>query len=179
MLFRDRKLEWRLALMTFTVTGPVVFLLFWQNFIDSYRSYSWPSANGTIIGPVIEKEMRHVRRFTTEMRYFGRLRYKYKVNGKEYQSKITDYGGGKPRETREQSLNDVYDYKPGAKVTVYYDPKDPWTAVLTPGFATHRILAFSIAAFMTIVGLTTCAINIGDWLLNRGRVSQHILDKMG
>jgi hypothetical protein len=113
------------------------------------------------------------------MRYHGRVFYVYKINGNEYHSQLTDLGGGLPRRTPEQALADVSHYGGrGSQVTVYHDPHDPWTAVLTRGFATHRLVGFSLFVVMAIVGWTSCALWFRDWLSNRGAVPQRILDKM-
>jgi hypothetical protein len=56
--------------------------------------------------------------------------YEYEVAGESYQGQTINYRGS----TRfGAARNTIVRYRKGTKVTVYYDPKKPYLAVLEPG----------------------------------------------
>jgi hypothetical protein len=92
------------------------------------RSLEWPAVSGTIM----QCEAQYHRR-SGHGGWSVNLSYRYQVNGQPYVgngvSLWNPNGGGPLRE-----VNDfVAIHPPRSKVTVYYDPQHPETAVLEPG----------------------------------------------
>ncbi len=114
------------------------------------RSAEWPATEGEVIRS--SPQSFSTAYFTT---HDARVTYQYWVEGKTYVSSgVTpeSLGFGSRRGAEEVATR----FPPGAKVTVYYDPKRPGRAVLLPGKrgagSVSTVLLLTIALVL-LVGL--------------------------
>ncbi len=139
------------------ISGPLMVLWVIESDRQAARRATWPSADGEVVSTTI---LPFPSRYTS---HEVRVRYRYHVNGKEYHSSTvnpTHYAfQGK---AAAQAGADRYPV--GARVTVYYDPEKPRSAVLQrsdPPSRTSRILLTSAAILCFLFGLV---ILIGIWM---------------
>src|SRR5262249_4832891 len=114
-------------------------------------SYNWPEAPGIVESTTAKTWLDDKK----VIKYFGRVVYRYSVNGQEYTSDLTDLGPGMKRIERQAALADVSLYQPGGTVTVYYDPNDPSVGVIEKGIpAIHKVIliALSIGSIIFLLG---------------------------
>jgi hypothetical protein len=110
--------------------------------------------------------------------YYGRVAYRYLVEGKEYTSDLTDLGPGTKRSRQEEARADVAEFTPGMKVAVYYDPGEPSVAVIRTGMPTIRLLLLVGLAIGTIIGAFVSFFTVRGWLRAlRTRQDETLLEK--
>ncbi|NJN22008.1 MAG: DUF3592 domain-containing protein [Leptolyngbya sp. RL_3_1] len=134
-----------------TLTGAAL-LVFGMSFLyTAIASRHWPTAAGTIQKVAVVSELSSsgtTRAYT----YHYAVTYEYGVNEQTYRSDRYSLGTGatasKRYRERSEALTASRDYPAGGAVTVYYDPKDPASAVLKPGanFGTYVPLVMGLMA---------------------------------
>jgi hypothetical protein len=92
-------------------------------------SPGWPTTDGTIISNRImgQKIKQYNGTFYTNFDVY--IRYQYSVNGNSYSSMSVN-----AIDSPFYPASIAGRYPVGKAVVVYYNPKDPWDAVLEPGF---------------------------------------------
>ena len=110
---------------------------------EARQSLGWPHVPGHVraAGPL---EQPHERGAPP----FQRVRYVYTVAGIDYESNRVSFGRS-PRE-RVVSGAEVVGYSENERVTVYYDPKDPESAVLEPGPTTAGWIAIAAGVGLVV-----------------------------
>ena len=126
-----------------------------------FASYQWPQVPGTVL-TLVAKSWLDSERVT---KYFGRVVYKYEVQGKTYTSDLTDLGPGTKQSDQATALADVSQYHRGDKVTVYYDPNDPSVGVLEKGVPQIHKILFVILAVGSLVSLIGSVFVLRSWVL--------------
>ena len=83
--------------------------------------------------------------------------YQYKVRGQQYQSDKYSYGDGstiksrlKNRSTAQQWLDDS-GYQKDNEISIYYDPKDPKTAIVKAGASIWTFIPLIAGLFFTVI----------------------------
>ena len=122
--------------------------------LKAYASSKWPSCQGTITSS--EVDMEKTARHRTET-FTAKVAFEYQVRGKSYSaSRISffEYGSSNP----DHATRRVARYPTGRSVRVYYNPKNPKTAVLEPGarLMSYCVLGFGIALAGIGVVLLLC-----------------------
>lgn len=110
------------------------------------RSYQWSSVEGTVIESWYKPPTRSRLLGTRQLgKSHGHsyLSYEYEVNGTRYEG--SRYSAGRAIYDIKSLLSR---YKPGDSITVYYDPKNPSSAVLKVGLDWATLGA---AAFVALV----------------------------
>jgi hypothetical protein len=116
---------------------------------DAIRSYSWPHVSGTIISSVARSKMMRGRYGGEFLAHWPDVRYEYVVGGRHFVSDRIMFAHRGFSKSGTQRLVDAY---PVNKiVVVYFDPKDPQSAVLEPGVQWLLILALAFAIFLTVL----------------------------
>lgn len=117
------------------------------------RSKAWPSTTGKIISSTAqESHAYHSGRF-----YTPAIRYRYKVNGIEYEShaitaSLKVYFGKKSVEAVAKR------YEAESTAVVYYDPNNPKISALERGVSVSSLLiAATVGGIFTLVGLLAIA----------------------
>lgn len=123
-------------------------------------SASWPSVRGEVEAisakPWLDRD--------NNTKYYGRVTYRYVVEGKGYTTDLTDLGPGAKRLTRDAALADVSHFEPGMKITVYYDPADPGIGILENGIPTVDLVVLIVLSAGALVGLVMTFFTIRGWL---------------
>ena len=115
----------------------------WQG----YQSQRWPQTQGV----VVSSSLRITRSKSKEM-YSPQIVYRYRVAGKEWENDV--YGFPARRTTsRREARNQLAAYPPGASTKVFYDPSNPQSSCLTPGFSLAFALWF-LPLSLALMGLS-------------------------
>lgn len=121
----------------------IPFLLLW--FFKRRRgsaSQSWPGVPGSVISSQLVESTDSEGDRTVS----ADVRYQYDVAGRTYQSSRVAFGSGGTAQSQ------VTKYRPGAPVTVYYDPEKPKSAVLEPGTAGVNVFLYIGLGLILVVG---------------------------
>lgn len=156
----DTKLRLQIFAIVMTFLCPA-FLIGWAT--ETRRqiaSSSWPSVPGEVLGTTAKTWLDA----DNHTKYYGRVTYRYVLEGKEYTSDLTDLGSGRKRPGREEALADVGQYRPGMKVTVYYDPHDPSAGVLEKGIPTVHLVLLVGLSLGSVIGATVTFFTIRGWV---------------
>ena len=110
---------------------------------EARQSLGWPHVAGYVraAGPIEHSNARGAPPFQ-------RVRYAYTVAGIDYESHRVSFG----RSPKERILSGagVVGYQDNERVTVYYDPRDPESAVLEPGPTTAGWIAIAAGVGLVI-----------------------------
>jgi hypothetical protein len=122
---------------------------------DSVRSYSWSHVSGTITSSVARSKLMRGQHGEF-ISYWPDVRYEYVVDDRRFVSDRIMFAHRGFSKLETQRLVEAY---PVDKiVAVYFDPKDPQSAILEPGipWVLIPILAFAILLTVLMV-LVVCA----------------------
>jgi hypothetical protein len=129
------------------VTGSILLLLgagfaLWgaRVIADAWATKSWPSVSGRIVESRVDT---YEDSTGGETMYTTRLRYQYLVNDARHSGSsigLLDHSSSSLHEMSRLAER----FPAGAEVAVYYDPRDPRTALLEPGPA---LLSFAPLLF--------------------------------
>ena len=123
-------------------------------------SYGWPEVPG-VVEATTAKPWQDSKGVT---KYFGRVTYRYSVGGRDYTSDLTDLGPGLKRADQWAALADVSAYRPGEKVSVYYDPADPGDAVIEKGIPEIHKILLAVLTLGSVVSIIASVFVIRSWL---------------
>lgn len=156
----DTKLRCQVVAILWTFIGPG--LLIWQaaETKRQFESRSWPSVPGEVHGTDAKTWLNDRK----EVRYYGRVRYSYVVDGQLYATDLTDLGPGIKREDRNAALADVAHYQEGMPITVYYDPARPEVGVLENGIPDIHLYLLIGLVVSTLIGLVVSIVTVRGWL---------------
>ena len=89
------------------------------------RSRGWPTVHGRVVDETVL-----TMRWQFGWAHSPAVRYEYEVGGEVHRAHTVSYRGPIFRRAAQRTLDR---YRPGQRVTVYYDPRNPARAVLEPG----------------------------------------------
>ena len=121
------------------VIGILVLIAGGIGYLIASGSGDWSSTKGTVVSSEIKQVRKKKVGNKRSASYKVKIQYKYTIDGIEYESDNYNSGyfgsGGafkcSSRSVAREAANKKY--KPGARVTVYYNPKNPQSAVLKRG----------------------------------------------
>jgi hypothetical protein len=134
-----------------------------QNMQAASDSGNWLSTKGVIEETWVEREEQTDADGEIEDYFKPYVRYSYTVNESEYSSERIDFGSQRSHNTRSGADNFLTRYPVGAEVDVYYDPAEPWEAVLVreASGATWGLIGGGAMVLFSIIGW------IGVWIKGR------------
>lgn len=107
---------------------------------DAKENLYWPTAEGVITQSFIN--------WDKDRRRYADIKYSFVVNGET----ITGFQiSSKEMNTSSEEL--LKEYPVGKKVTVYYDPDDPYNCYLEPGYSWQSYQAFVIGIIILLVAI--------------------------
>jgi hypothetical protein len=112
------------------------------------KSRAWPRTSGTITVDDLERD--RMLRFTT---YRAEVAYRYTVEGKEYAANRVFFGDSVATSLSGPAARRIVKYPVGSKVTVFYDPARPSTAVLEPGASWQNWLELAFGLVFLVLGV--------------------------
>lgn len=157
----DTKFRLQVFAIGLTILCPIG--LIWQA-AETRRqiaSGSWPSVPGVVQETTAKAWLDSDRKRTL---FYGRAVYRYAVDGKDYTSDLTDLGPGTKRDTPEEALADVGEYRPGMNVTVYYDPDDPSVGVIEKGVPTIHLVLLVALCLGAVIGAVVSFFTVRGWV---------------
>ena len=121
------------------------------------RSLSWPSVEGRLVSSSVKTRENNRATIRRGIKYYVSVKYKYDVDGKTYVSSRYSIGGGDRASdlypTRSQAEKQASKlFPPESELTVYYDPKNPGSAILAPGLNLGTFAPLLIGIFFAGMG---------------------------
>ena len=154
-------------LWTRIVAGFCVFIVggllktVWQRRNELASGKSWPTVEGQIVSSRIEIPATRISDDEPDCRV--NVRYRYQVNGVDYECDRIGFGG--PEDMTEIAAEAVVaKYAAGARVRVHYDPKHPGRAVLD-GEKAYGLGIWVALALFTSIGAVLVAHSIAGKVL--------------
>lgn len=158
----------KFRLRAFALVGTVLFPGFLIARVAETRqqmaSNRWPSVQGEVVDVVAKDWWSESDQVT---KYYGRVVYRYEVDGREFSTDLTDLGPGIKRIDQRTALADVSRYRPGMAVQVYYNPDDPGIAILERGIPKSHLIFLVLLSVATLVCATASFFIVSAWLRNR------------
>ena len=115
---------------------------------------AWPTATGTVESSVVTEREEQDADGDADLAWYPEVAYAWTVGGQSYTGRRIQFGET-PRFARQAAAQAVCDrYRPGASVTVRYDPADPAEAVLE----TKKPSPFKAILFTVVVLILTVVI---------------------
>jgi hypothetical protein len=124
------------------------------------NSYWWP----TVPGVVVETTSKTWVEGEKDALFFGRVVYKYTVNGHDYTTDLTDLGPGEKRSDVEAAQADVDRYHPGDPVQVFYDPEHPVIGVIENGIPQVHLIVLVGLSVGSLIGVVGSIFVVRSWL---------------
>jgi hypothetical protein len=124
----------------------------WSQLKKAKESKKWPSVNGKIISSeVVRKKSNNSKRKSSSTTYGAEIVYEYFVSEKKYSSNKISFSEYSSSDiSHAQKIVNIY--FPGKTVTVYYNPEDPYTAVLETGTTFVTYIPVIISVIFSIIG---------------------------
>lgn len=116
--------------LVFMVAGGFTFRITYDQYKLSQKAKNWPATEGEILSSEVVTYLSESGK--RKVMYGPRITFEYIVNGERYTSHTVTFGELDSSDPRE-AQRIVRKYPKKRKVTVYYDPKAPYIAVLEPG----------------------------------------------
>lgn len=122
---KNKLFYWLLSIL-FLIGGS--YSIYWGVDQDNlaHSSKNWPSVKGKITSSYIKK-IRGKGGFS----YFSQVKYRYVVNGEQFENDKVYFGAVSPRE--DDALATMEKYPEGKAIFVYYNPKSIGISCLEPG----------------------------------------------
>ena len=142
----------RIVPLMFVIGGLLFLFVGTWNLYRGYSSKNWPTTDGNVVSTEIQTVRRRDsdRAFDTDYRLL--VRYRYVVQGNEYQSHQLRFGSmvhDEQAAAKEQQKR----YPRGKAVEVHYDPDNPSVAVLLPGVGAGGWVAMILGLVNALIGL--------------------------
>ena len=121
--------------------------------VNSIRSRTWPSAPGEVLSSRVEVSPSYQQSSSTSRNrahYTAKVRYAYMVNGRRFTNDVITWRDQSTGGSEAEQL--VGRYPAGRKVSVFYDPDNPTTAVLEQRFAWSAFLRLAFGALFAVAG---------------------------
>lgn len=112
---------------------------------------SWPTAHGEILGTAVERE-HSTRGHGPRVTFAPRIRYRYEVKGRSFTSDTIAPGGTLDTSSEDRAAERTRRWPVGAKVPVFYNPRNPREAYLQSDAEGAWFIA-AIGAVMGLAGL--------------------------
>lgn len=129
-------------------------------------SSSWPAADGEVIQSSIARDSSRIRGGGYNHFFQANVRYRYSVNGKQYESDTFTFGVPHTFSTQAEAEAETTKYSVGRHVEVRYDPSNPATASVLPGTVPE---GFALLQWMSAAFLAVGLISIGSGIFSKRR----------
>lgn len=117
----------RTGIIILSASAVATIVLLFSGWSD-LRSYSWPTASGTVTHGVIRPY-----RTRSGPAYEVNVAYIFAVGERSYAGSRIRFGLLDSYNSIEAADKRIEPYRDGKTVTLHYDPSDPWQSVLEPG----------------------------------------------
>jgi Protein of unknown function (DUF3592) len=162
--FRNRLGHYFLGVVL-VIGGPVFSIYFLPRLLEGRASENWPTAKGKIT----QADLVEIQDITG-LHFETKVRYTFKVDGKEFSGDRLKIGG---KSTNEQDAKaDHRRYERAREIEVRYNPSDPSRSTLETGATTgNLILVAAVGPAILLFGVLLLGVGILMTLLARNRES--------
>lgn len=128
----------------------IILFLGWPVLQNAKASQQWPSTKGAVTASEVIRS-----RSDDGVQYKPEILYNYRVGKEDYQQGNIRYDGDWSTSSSTYANRMVQKYPVGKQVDVYYDPDDPFEAVLEPGtsWASYSLIGFGLIFFLIGAGM--------------------------
>ena len=152
----------QIAAVCFLILIGCQFYGLWRARQQTAANRAWPAADGEIIACDLER--RSIEDDSAEESFAAAVRYRYQIAGQNYEGDAISTGG--PTVTARALAETIADrYPVGRRLRVFYDPRNPASAVLEKGVNAN--LAAIIVFLIVFVAIEAVLVSI---LVNHGHV---------
>ncbi len=142
-----------------TVGFCIMFFWGWPVLQKAKASTDWPSVKGVVTSAEVIRT-----RSDDGVNYKPEVLFNYTVDGEEYSQGNIRYDGDWSTNKPTYANKMVKKYKVGTEVDVYYDPEEPFEAVLEPGTTWMSYLPIGFGAVFFFIG-AALFVGTGGYLL--------------
>ena len=108
----------------------------------------WPATKGVVVD---SKVVSHLDSESNQTMFAPAITYRFKVEGKEYTS--SDYGFMNMSYNNPRKAEDIVKkYPVGKEITVYYNPENPYKAVLVKNSSFFIYIPQILGGLFTVIG---------------------------
>ena len=118
------------------------------------QSLHWP----TVVGEVVDAESGRIAGSQSGRSWTIRVRYRYQVDGREFESDRLAFSRQIGGRTRIQADDELRQYVPGGPVLVHHDPDRPHRAVLRPGPDRQAYFGLTVGGGLILIALLFWAV---------------------
>lgn len=133
-----------LVMIGVTAGSLILFLIPLPQYMPQFESAGWPKTDGAIISSMATKRNANGVEWAVPV-----VRYEYKVGPQSYLGRQINIQAEREM-TLENAAHVLKPYPQGARVPVYYNPRNPGEAVLDPGIKGEQLAIFWIALFYVV-----------------------------
>ncbi|BBB33437.1 hypothetical protein TTHT_1994 [Thermotomaculum hydrothermale] len=132
----------------FLMVGVLLFVVGYIFIKQAKKVEKWPSVKGVVVE---SKVVSHLDSESNQTMYAPAITYRYKVDGKEYT--CSDYGAlNISYSFASEAERIVNNYPEGKEVIVYYNPENPYKAVLVKNKSFLIYIPQVLGGIFTIIG---------------------------
>ncbi len=141
--------------------GPLILAL--RSTLKSIRASGWTQTTGFVIGSHVEEDPDPDPGMNggVSPSFRAIVRYRYKVQGRKYESSRIAFGGQRDDSVSASWLQNKFPKR--SKVNVFYNPNNPEEAVLLTGLRGDNIFSILVSAVLA-AGVTLVVIRFGGYL---------------
>ena len=140
----------------FIIIGIGISFIGYRALGKSLEATHWTKADGMVLSSVVDRQWSSG--LHSHATFYAKVRYQYTVNGRIYTSEkvsFGEYGSNDPRD----AYKVVHRYRPGQKVSVYYEPMDPGSVVLEPGKIGGLFIPLFVGPIFVLFGFLSLSKN--------------------
>lgn len=132
---------------TLIVMGGGMFVWNLFHMFEDVEAKKWPHRPGTIISTELRSDL-----ISKRPRFFVVPHYKFKVDGRDFEGETLSFTADS--ESKDLAEEERAKYPDGAKVEVYFDPKEPTKSCLLPGAGEeHAELMMAFSVLLAVLGV--------------------------
>lgn len=114
---------------------------------EDAEAKKWPHRPGTIVSTELRSDP-----VSKRPRYFVVPHYKFNIDGRDFEGETLSFTSDS--ESKGEAEEERSKYPDGAKVEVYFDPKEPTKSCLLPGAGeAHAELMMGFSLLLVVLGL--------------------------
>lgn len=153
--------------LVFTITCLVMLVSDSTKIANCMASEKWPQASANIVSTFVKTES--AKQKDRDVLYYSpAISYQYEVAGRKFNGDTVQFDP--PRSQNQHEIYALINSIPvGTEIQVHYNPANPETSVIIPGFSEGQMFHYGILACIILGGTAFLAVDIWRYWKLRGR----------